>query len=250
MILSPLACRLAAATIAMFALPISAYAYSTEAVKDARELVRITTNKSLMGLADATEVGLAQYHLLAMEYEARLISHADYCKSVQPQLRIVASGFEPERYRQIGLAAPLTKQQQTDLKKQWQDQVAAMNQSLGACDAATAITERVVFGMDDEKNSEEAVKNAEAWIKAMEQRYAAGTIDAMEFWETQLDLLAAQYRDKQIALKGYCQSGRQVVTNMEALDQNRKQAPHDQTLIELIAMKRHVYQFKALCREN
>jgi hypothetical protein len=250
MILSPLAGRIAAITIAMFALPISAYAYSIEAVKDARELVRITTNKSLMGLADASEVGLAQYHLLAMEYEARLISHADYCKSVQPQLQIVVSELEPERYRQIGLAAPLTKQQQADLKKQWQDQVSAMNQSLGACDAATAMTEYVVFGMDDEKNSEEAVKKAEARTKVMEQGYAAGTVDAMEFWETQLDLLAAQYRGKQISLKGYCQSGRQLVTDMEALDQNRKQEPDGQTIFELIAVKRHVYQFKALCREN
>jgi hypothetical protein len=249
MILSRLAGRLAAATIAMFALPISAHAYSTEAVKDARELVRITTNKSLMGLADAAEVGLAQYHLLAMEYKARLISHADYCKSVQPQLQIVASGFEPERYQQIGLAAPLTEQQQADLKKQWQDQVAAMNQSLDVCDAATAITERVVFGMYDEKNPEEAVKKAEAWIKVMEPRYAAGTVDAMEFWETQLDLLAARYRAKQISLKDYCQSGKQPITDMESLDQDRKQAPQDQTLIELIAMKRHVYQFKALCHE-
>jgi hypothetical protein len=248
MILLSTAARLFAATLAILVIPIAALAYSTEAAKDARHLVRVTSNRSVAGIADATEVGLTQYNLLTMEYKAQLISHAAYCKSARPQLQIIVSNFASERYLQFGSPAPFTEQQQADIKKQWRDQVEIMNRSPEACDAATTTAERVVFGIDDKPNGKEAVSNAESWSKMVEQEYAAGTSDAVEVSEAKLDLLSVQYRAGQLSLRSYCQSGRQMVTNMETQSKNQKSNGIDQGLVHLIIMKRHVYHFQALCR--
>jgi hypothetical protein len=248
MILLPLAGRLSAATLAVLFIPAAALAYSTEAVKDAQHLVRVAASRSVAGIAKPAEAGLAHYHLLTMKYKAQQISRAAYCKSARPQLQIMVSNFPSERYMQFGSSTPLTDQQQVDIKKQWQDQVDVMNRSPEACDAATTTTERVVFGIDDEPNGKDAVSKAESWSEIMEQRYAAGTSDAIELSEAKLDLLSAQYRAGQVSLRSYCQSGRQIVTDMETSGKNQKLNGVDQGLVHLIIMKRHVYQFKALCR--
>jgi hypothetical protein len=185
---------------------------------------------------------------LTMEYEAQRISHAAYCKLARPQLQIAAANFPSERYRQFGSPGPLTEQQQVDIKKRWQDQVDAINRSAEACDAAIATTEAVVFGADNEANGKEAVSKAEASSKLMEQRYAAGTSDAIDVSEAKLDLLSAQYRAGQVSLQSYCQSSRPTVADMETSAKGEQLNGVDQGLVRLIIMKQHVYQFKAVCR--
>ena len=239
--------RISAATLAILVIPIAALAYSPEAVKDAQHLVRVTANKSQAGIADASEAALARYHLLAMEYKAQLIPHAAYCKLARPQLQVIAANLPSERYLQFGSPGPLTEQQQVDMRKQWQDQVGAMSRSAEACDAAIATTESVVFGADNEANSKEAVNKAESWSKLVEQRYAAGTSDAIDIAEAKLDLLSAQYRAGQVSLPSYCQSGRPTVIDIETSQKNQKLNGVDQGLVHTVVMKRHVYQFKALC---
>src|ERR1700689_798506 len=106
MIFARSAGRLAVAAVMTIASAITADAYSDEAIKNARTFVIETFNKSLAGLVSRTDVELAQYNLLTMEYKARVVSPAKYCSSAEPSRRIAAAGFDPAEFPHAGGPTP------------------------------------------------------------------------------------------------------------------------------------------------
>jgi hypothetical protein len=221
---SETAFRLLITTTVTIALSTSAVAYSRQATEVASALVDLARNRFATGMATRTELELAQYNYWTMGYKARLMSLTAYCHEVQPNLQIVASGFEVTEYRHPGASAP-SKEELENLKRKWQDSVAGMKNSRPKCLAAIAMTEQLVFGVIENADAAHAVKMATSELeltkqKLTKQKVVAGIATGMDLEQIQLDLLYAQYHGKQISWEAYCRAGMKIATEMETLARN------------------------------
>jgi len=243
--------RLMSAAVVIVALATSAHGFSRQAVDDARALARLTIAQYNAGTATKADVALAAYNVLAMEYQAGLLKRREYCHSAQADLQTVAAAFDAAHYRQPGVAAPSSQEQQASLRQAWQDDVAGMGGSESKCAAAIAMTERLVFGAIDVGNPSDAVKTAKAEVDMVENKAAGGTATGVEVAQARLDLLEAQYRAKKISRKDYCASGLKIATELQKLTSNSEesgQQAEELTLAEVIAAKRYIFRLPALCR--
>jgi hypothetical protein len=78
---------LAAATMAVMLMGVMYIVFPADAVRDAEQLFDRTTAAYKAGTATLVEVGLANYHLFAMQYHSRQIPIASYCGSAKPLLQ-------------------------------------------------------------------------------------------------------------------------------------------------------------------
>jgi histidine ammonia-lyase len=106
---------IAAGGLAIIVGAASANAFSDAAVKDAEDLLDRTKRALEMGMGNQSDVALAEYNVIDMQYKAGQITHAKYCQSALPVLRIIADLAQ----NQARNGQARSVREEIDAKRQW-----------------------------------------------------------------------------------------------------------------------------------
>jgi hypothetical protein len=224
-----LACLAVAATCS-FA---PAQAYTDEAVADAEALLKTTAERTKARQASAQEVSIIRYHLLEMKAEAGMLSPEAFCRQAREELQTMAAaeGDEPVK-AEMALRG---------------DKFDAMKKSPELCRQAIDDADAYLFGSDPPAKTDDEVNEAKKAAEEATKRYKAQDLDRTTAALTEIRGLEAPYTAGKITRESYCASGQaSLLADFAAWVQT--QAQFGQAgLLGLIAAKRRLYQFKALC---
>ena len=174
------------------------------------------------------------YHLLEMRQAAGKLSQEAFCQEARLQLKAMAAADGDEETK-AGLA-------------ERNDKIEAMTASTQLCRLASAALDSYLFGVDDVATSDEDVKQAEDAAGEARKRYKAGELDRLSATLAEARALDAPYTAGKITREAYCASRQAaVLAALAAWVQTLAQA-RQIGLLGQIAVKRRLYQFKALCQ--
>ena len=234
----------AAATACAFAG--AATAHTDEAVADAEALLKMTTERAQRREASSQDVSIARYHPLGClgvvtngsirDIPARnnggrsslsIDDHADSFKTSP----ISADGDEPVK-AEIGLRA---------------DKIDAMTTSPELCRQVVADVDAYLFDDNPPAKTDDEVREAEKAAEAAQERYKAQDLDRTTATLAEIRGLEAPYTAGKITREAYCASGQgPLLADFAGWMQTRAQFGQA-GLLGLIAAKRKLFQFKALC---
>jgi hypothetical protein len=221
---------LAAAAICSFA---PAQAHTGEAVADAEALLKTTMERAKTRQASAQDVSIVRYHLLEMKAAAGLLSPEAFCREAREELQTMAAaeGDEPVK-AELGLRG---------------GKIDAMQNSPELCRQATADVDAYLFGADQPAKTDDEVHEAERAAAEATKRYKAGDLDRTSTTLAEIAALEAPYTAGKIARQAYCASGQgALLADLAGWAQTLAQAGQ-MGLLGQIAVRRRLYQFKALC---
>ena len=107
---------------------------------------------------------------------------------------------------------------------------------------------RSLFGADEPAKSDDDVKAAENAAVEARKRYKAGELDRTTATLAEADALAAPYTAGKITREAYCAGGQAAVLGDLANWVQTLAQFGQMGLLGQIAVKRRLYQFKALCQ--
>jgi hypothetical protein len=84
-------CKFTAAAVATFMFAATAYGYSDAAAKDAEQLLERARAARNNGTGSSSDVALAEYNLVEMQYKAHQITCSQYCQSAMQILHVLVS---------------------------------------------------------------------------------------------------------------------------------------------------------------
>lgn len=202
-----------------------------EAIQDAQALLDKTLHRAEFGEVTPGDVALARYNLLEMRLTAGQLSLDAFCRAAEPELKAVAADVDDDPAGQ---------------KKQWLDAMTGMSESTAKCRAVAAATASLLFDAKDIRYSDEAVRQAEAALAAVQTRATQGEATPLDVLRARLALLQAQYGASQVSRAGFChdavaqaQELVKAVVDAEAVGQT--------WLADEIAARRKVYDVEARC---
>ena len=211
-----------------------AVAYTDEAVTDAEALLKATTERAQRREASAQDVSIARYHLLEMKMGSGELSPEAFCDQARAELQKMATadGDEPVK-AEIGLRA---------------DKIDAMKTSPEFCRQAIADVDAYLFGGDPPAKNDGEVREAEKAAEEARRRYRAQDLDRTTATLAEIRGLEAPYTAGKITRETYCASGQgPLLADFASWTQTRAQFGQA-GLLGLIAAKRSLFQFKALCQ--
>ena len=224
-----LACLVAAVTCS-FA---PAQAYTGEAVADAEALLKTTMERAKARQASAQEVSIVRYHLLEMKAGDGMLSPEAFCRQAREELQTMAAadGDEPVK-AELGLRG---------------DGIDAMKNSPELCRQAVDDVDAYLFGSDPPAKTDDEVREAKKAAEDARKRYKAQDLDRTTATLAEIRGLEAPYTAGKITREAYCASDQgSLLADFAGWVQT--QAQFGQAgLLGLIAAKRRLYQFKALC---
>jgi hypothetical protein len=222
-----LACLVAAACAFVGA----AAAHTDDAVADAESLLGATTERAQRREASAQEVLIARYYLLETKAGAGLLAPEAFCEQAELREMATADGDEPVK-AEIGLRA---------------DKIDAMKASAERCRQAVADVDAYLFGRDLPARTDEDVREAEKAAEQARKRYQAQDLDRTTATLAEIRGLEAPYTAGKITREAYCSSGLGLLLD-DFAGWTETQAQFGQVgLLGVIAAKRRLYRFKALC---
>jgi hypothetical protein len=224
-----LACLVAAACAFVGA----AAAHTGDAVADAEALLRATTERAQRREASAQEVLIARYYLLETKAGAGKLTPEAFCEQAQAELKKMATadGDEPVK-AEIALRA---------------DKIEAMKASAERCRQAVADVDAYLFGRDLPARTDEDVREAEKAAEQARKRYQAQDLDRTTATLAEIRGLEASYTAGKITREAYCSSGLgPLLADFAGWTETQAQFGHA-GLLGVIAAKRRLYRFKALC---
>lgn len=202
-----------------------------EAVQEAQAMLDKTLHRAAFGEVTAGDVALVRYNLLEMRLSAGQLSLDAFCRAAEPELKAVAVDVADDPAGQ---------------KRQWLDAVTGMSESAAKCRAAAAATASLLFEAKDVAYSDEAVRQAEAALTAVQTRADRGEAMPLDVLRARLALLQAQYGASQVSRAAFChdavaqaQEIVKAVVDAEAVGQS--------WLGDEIAARRKVYDVAARC---
>jgi tetratricopeptide (TPR) repeat protein len=211
----------------------SAHAYSNDAIRDAKEILRSTMARFAAGEVLRPNVALARYNLLEMQSKAGKLSAASFCKSAKPELKLVADAFEPPEGK-------------ADDKKKWQAAIAAMDRNQASCRDASAMADQLLFGASPADYSDAALNEARAFAVATVQRGDMGEVTPVDVAGAQYAVIEIEHGAKKIPQAAFCQTG---VPMLSAIDVGVEEEARigQRELKEVIAAKQRLDAATAQC---
>jgi hypothetical protein len=212
----------------------NAVAYTDEAVADAEALLKTTIDRAQRREASTQELSIARYHLLEMKAGSGKLSPEAFCDQARAELQKMATadGDEPVR-AEIGLRA---------------DKIDIMTTSPEFCRQAIADVDGYLFGGDPPAKTDDEVQEAEKAAEEARRRYKAQDLDRTTATLAEIRGLEAPYAAGKITREIYCASGQGLLL-ADFANWVQTQAQFGQAgLLGLIAARRSLFQFKALCQ--
>jgi hypothetical protein len=194
----------------------------------------MTTERAQRREASAQDVSVARYHLLEMKAGAGKLSSEAFCEQARLELQKMATadGDEPVK-AEIGRRA---------------GKIDIMTTSPELCRQAIADVDAYLFGDDPPAKTDDDVKEAETAAEEARRRYKAQDLDRTTATLAEIRGLEAPYTAGKITRETYCASSLgPLLADFASWTQTRAQFGQA-GLLGLIAAKRSLFQFKALCQ--
>jgi hypothetical protein len=223
----------AAAALAMVALGSDAEAYSRAAVKDAQALLKIQTTRFQVGEIYRSDLDLAKYNLLEMQFRAGEVSERSFCSQAKPLLEDTAKVNEGET------DPPAWKQELAPA-------LGTLSGSTAKCRAAVTTVARILFEHDAPPYSADALKGAEAAADKAEQSYREQDVTKSDVSRAHYAVLALKLEGRQISSRAYCRDAVPLLAEIrKEIDDEAAIGQRD--LGEVIGARQAFYKAEARC---
>lgn len=213
-----------------------AHAYSGDAIRDAKETLRVTTARFSAGEVLKPDAALARYNLLEMQFKAGKLDAASFCKSARPELQTIADGFDPPDGK-------------ADDKTKWLAAIAGMDRNRAGCRDASAMADRLLFGELPSDYSDKALNAARVFVVTTAQREDADEVTPVDAAAAQYAVLEIKHGAKKIPQTAYCQTAVPMLSGIA--DSTEEEARIGQReLKQVIAARRRLDAATAQCGGN